>query len=120
MATAKAVSAQLIFIANGKAYMWIIQIPCRGRRSTGRSRHFLKSTIRGLRETSLRVGKRRSGHSWARHELKSCGKTRESRFLTAKAVRNDKIWGLATRVTRALFVRFQARVFRSLKGVPLN
>jgi len=47
-------------------------------------RHFLKSTIRGLRETSLRVGKRRSGHSWARHELKSCGKTCESRFLTAK------------------------------------
>src|SRR5438309_11423392 len=98
MATAKAVSAQLIFIANGKAYMWIIQIPCRGRRSTGRSRHLLKSTIRGLRETSLRVGKRRSGHSWARCELKSCGRPCESRFLTAKAVGMDKLGGLAARV----------------------
>src|SRR6266478_4167726 len=104
MATAKAVSAQLIFIANGKAYMWIIQIPCRGRRSTGRSRHFLKSTICGLRSnTTSQVAEKLA-----------------SRFFTAKAVRNDKIWGLATRVTRALFVRFQARVFRSLKGVPLN
>src|SRR6266705_2454030 len=104
MVTAKAVSAQLIFIANGKAYTWTIQIACRRRRSTGRSKHFLESISRGLRSnTTSQVAEKLA-----------------SRFLTAKAVRNDKIWGLATRVTRALFVRFQARVFRSLKGVPLN
>src|SRR5438874_4337638 len=120
MATAKVVSAQLIFTANGKASTWTIQIACRRLRSTDRSRISRKALFADYEKQVYVLGSTDLVILWARHELKSCGKTRESRFLTAKAVRNDKIWGLATRVTRALFVRFQARVFRSLKGVPLN
>jgi len=58
-------------------------------------RHFLKSTIRGLRETVYVLGSADLVILGRGNELKSCGKTCESRFLTAKAVGNDKIWGFS-------------------------
>src|SRR5438552_18922257 len=105
MATAKAVAAQLIFIANGKASTWTIQIACRRRRSTGRSKHFLESISRRLRSnTTSQVAEKLA-----------------SRFLTIKRfgmTKNKESRGL---VTHARFKnRFLNRVFHRREGMPLN
>ena len=47
-------------------------------------------SLRTVLVATLQLSDRSGRHQLHIHALAGCGKTRESRFLTAKAIRNDK------------------------------
>src|SRR5205809_4127694 len=69
-------------------------------------------SLRTVLVATLQLSDRSGRHQLHIHALAGCGKTRESRFLTAKAIRNDKKTGLYGTSKFVPFSNtFQTRVF---------